>query len=121
MILSSSRDKSLIVWKLTGRTVCTGFLRRDFTVILTSSRMLSCPLTVTLLSPDPGIKHSGFGTYPLAGLFKKKGVLVVLGIVSKPFQVDSTKLIEDQIRITGSDTGGMGMTQDCMDFMGMTR
>ena len=31
--------------------------------------------------------------------------------------MDSTKLIKDQIRITGSDTGGMKMTQECIDFM----
>ena len=31
--------------------------------------------------------------------------------------MDSTKLIRDQIRITGSDTGGMRVTQECVDFM----
>ena len=31
--------------------------------------------------------------------------------------MDSTKLIQDQIRVTGSDTGGMKLTQECIDFM----
>ena len=32
-------------------------------------------------------------------------------------QIDSKKLIGDQIQITGSDTGGMKVTQECIDFM----
>ena len=31
--------------------------------------------------------------------------------------MDSKKLIADQIKITGSDTGGMKVTQECIDFM----
>ena len=31
--------------------------------------------------------------------------------------MDSKKLIADQIKITGSDTGGMKVTQECVDFM----
>ena len=31
--------------------------------------------------------------------------------------MDSRKLIGDQIKITGSDTGGMKETQECIDFM----
>ena len=33
------------------------------------------------------------------------------------FQLETTKLIVDQIKITGSDTGGMKITQECMNFM----
>jgi len=50
-------------------------------------------------------------------MLKKNGTFVVLGIVSKPFEVDSKKLIGDQIKITGSDTGGMKVTQECIEFM----
>merc|ERR1719378_777051 len=62
MILSSSRDKSLIVWKLTRDDVGTTVsLRRDCMATVTSFLMLCYHLTVTLLCLDHGIKLYDYG------------------------------------------------------------
>lgn len=54
---------------------------------------------------------------PPLNLAKKKGIYVVVGVATEPFQVLAFKLIMDQVRITGSATGGMKITQECINFM----
>merc|ERR1712142_327764 len=86
----------------------------DFILSKQEESMKTAGRSLDIILDTVGADHE---LMALTKLLKKKGTIVVLGIVSKPFQVDSVRLIEDQIRITGSDTGGMRMTQDCIDFM----
>jgi len=54
---------------------------------------------------------------PPLNLVKKKGTYVVVGPAPEPFKVAAFKLIADQVRITGTLTGGLKMTQECINFM----
>jgi len=54
---------------------------------------------------------------PPLNLLKKKGTYVVVGVAPEPFQVHAFKLLTDQVKITGSATGGMKITQECINFV----
>jgi len=54
---------------------------------------------------------------PPLNLIKKKGTYVVVGVAPEPFKVSAFKLIMDQVKITGSATGGMKITQECINFV----
>ena len=54
---------------------------------------------------------------PYLSLLKKKGTIVVLGVAMEPFQIGAFTLLFNQYRITGSATGGMKATQECINFM----
>jgi len=56
IILSASRDKTLIVWKLTRDEQNYGVPQNVSMVMDISFQMLSCPLMDTLLCPDLGTK-----------------------------------------------------------------
>jgi len=104
-VISTSNKKEALARKLGAD---------NFVLSKQSESMKAGEKSLDILLDTVGADHD---LMAFAGLLKKKGKLVVLGIVATPFQVDSTKLIQDQIIITGSDTGGMRMTQDCIDFM----
>jgi len=104
-VISTSNKKEALARKLGAE---------NFVLSTQSESMKAAEKSLDILLDTVGADHD---LMAFAGLLKKKGTVVVLGIVTTPFQVDSTKLIQDQIVITGSDTGGMRMTQDCIDFM----
>merc|ERR1712241_1013864 len=86
----------------------------DYIVSKDSNSMKSVTKSLDIILDTIGADHE---IEPFLDMLKKNGTFIVLGIVSKPFNVDSKKLIGDQIKITGSDTGGMKVTQECIDFM----
>merc|ERR1712071_171231 len=65
MILSASRDKTLIVWKLTREENNYGVPRSVCMATLTSSLTLFCPRTVTSPCLDHGTRLCACGISPL--------------------------------------------------------
>ena len=105
-----------------GRRGCTEFLRKGCMDTLTSFLMLFPLLTVTLLCPVPGTRHSGCGTCPLvrppAGVRTtprtKRAVLSVVfsadnrQIVSAG-RVKSIKLWNKLVQYLGGGPAGLGV------------